>query len=322
MQRHMKHRKRGEDMKTQCGFTLMTVAEFENWIASQRVTRGIQLVQLHHTWSPAYAQFNGSNHFTLQSNMKSYHLSIGYADIAQNLTIFPDGQVMTGRSLNTAPAGCVGANTNGICIENIGNFDVGGDTMTDAHKDAIVRVTAALLKKFGLSPESGVTYHAWWTEGGTSLGTYIAGKSCKTCPGTAFFGGNTRASYDKCLKPLLMAAMNGSYQEEDDEVIEQKTVLVDGKEYTCECIEKDGHNFVKMRSLSQAGYDVVFDAARQLPAMTAPQCRAFVPDGDEAVQDAIDTLQETCGLEEQTIAYMRKYKYGDELVTKLAAAMK
>ncbi|MGO5097628.1 peptidoglycan recognition protein family protein [Agathobaculum sp. LCP25S3_E8] len=310
-------------MKTQCGFTLMTVAEFENWIASQRVTRGIQLVQLHHTWSPAYAQFNGSNHFTLQSNMKSYHLSIGYADIAQNLTIFPDGQVMTGRSLNTAPAGCVGANTNGICIENIGNFDVGGDTMTDAHKDAIVRVTAALLKKFGLSPESGVTYHAWWTEGGTSLGTYIAGKSCKTCPGTAFFGGNTRASYDKCLKPLLMAAMNGSYQEEeDDEVIEQKTVLVDGKEYKCECIEKDGHNFVKMRSLSQAGYDVVFDAARQLPAMTAPQCRAFVPDRDEAVQDAIDTLQETCGLEEQTIAYMRKYKYGDELVTKLAAAMK
>lgn len=202
----------------------MTVAEFESWIASQRVTRSIRLVQLHHTWSPAYAQFNSSNHFTLQSNMKSYHLSIGYADIAQNLTIFPDGQVMTGRSLNTAPAGCVGANTNGICIENVGNFDVGGDTMTDAHKDAIVRVTAALLKKFGLSPESGVTYHAWWTEGGTSLGTYIAGKSCKTCPGTAFFGGNTRASYDKCLKPLLLAAMNGSYQntEEDDDMMSKE----------------------------------------------------------------------------------------------------
>lgn len=211
-------------MKTQSGFTLMTVDEFENWIASQRVTRGIQLVQLHHTWSPAYAQFTGSNHFALQSGMKSYHLSIDYDDIAQNLTIFPDGQVMTGRSLNVAPAGCKGANSNGICIENIGNFDVGGDTMTEAHKDAIVRVTAALLKKFGLSPASGVTYHAWWTEGGTSLGTYIAGKSCKTCPGTAFFGGNTRASYDKCLKPLLMAAMNGSYQntEEDDDMISKE----------------------------------------------------------------------------------------------------
>lgn len=110
-------------------------------------------------------------------------------------------------------------------------------------------------------------------------------------------------------------------QKEDDEVVETKTVLVDGKEYKCECIEKDGNNFVKMRSLSQAGYDVVFDAARQLPAMTAPQCRAFVPEGDEEVQDAIDTLQEVCGLEAQTIAYMRKYQYGDDLVKKLAKAV-
>lgn len=113
----------------------------------------------------------------------------------------------------------------------------------------------------------------------------------------------------------------GKTVEEDDEVVEKKTVLVDGKEYTCECIEKDGNNFVKMRSLSQAGYNVVFDAARKLPAMTAPQCRVFVPEGDEAVQDAIDTLREACGLEEQTIAYMRKYQYGDDLVKKLAKAV-
>ena len=49
--------------------------------------------------------------------------------------------------------------------------------------------------------------------------------------------------------------------------------------------------------------------------------RAFVPEGDEAVQDAIDTLREACGLEEQTIAYMLKYQYGDELVKKLAKAV-
>ena len=109
--------------------------------------------------------------------------------------------------------------------------------------------------------------------------------------------------------------------EEDDEVVETKTVLVDGKEYPCECIEKDGNNFVKLRSLSQAGYSVVFDAARQLPAITAPQCRTFVPDGDEVVQDAIDTLQEKCGLEAKTINYLRRYEYGDDLVTKLAQAM-
>ena len=72
----------------------------------------------------------------------------------------------------------------------------------------------------------------------------------------------------------------------------------------------------------QAGYDVVFDAARQMPAITAPQCRPFVPEGDEAVQDAVDALQEVCGLEEQTIAYLLRYEYGDELVRKLAAGLR
>lgn len=110
-------------------------------------------------------------------------------------------------------------------------------------------------------------------------------------------------------------------QKEETEVVEKKSVLLDGKEYTCECIEKGGNNFVKMRSLTQAGYDVVFDSARQMPAITAPQCRAFVPEGGEDVQDAIDTLQEAAGLEEQTIGYLLRYQYGDELVTKLAKAV-
>ena len=110
-------------------------------------------------------------------------------------------------------------------------------------------------------------------------------------------------------------------QKEETEVVEKKSVLLDGQAYTCECIEKAGENYVRMRSLTQAGYDVVFDSARQMPAITAPQCRAFVPDGDEDVQDAIDTLQEAAGLEDQTIGYLLRYQYGDELVTKLAKAV-
>lgn len=309
-------------MKTQSGFTLMSVAEFENWIASQRVTRSIRLVQLHHTWSPAYAQFNGSNHFALQSGMKSYHLSIGYADIAQNLTIFPDGQVMTGHSLSIAPAGCVGANTNGICIETIGNFDAGGDTMTAAQRDAVVRVTAALLMKFGLSPESGVTYHAWWTEGGTNLGTYIAGKSCKTCPGTAFFGGNTRAAYDKNLKPLLRAALDGTYGREDDEVVEKKTVCIDGQDYTCSCIMKNGENYIRLRDLVQADYGVTYDAKTQVPGLIAPMTRPGDIAVDQETQEALEVVQAACGLQAETMVYLMQYRYGDDLVKKLAAAMK
>lgn len=110
-------------------------------------------------------------------------------------------------------------------------------------------------------------------------------------------------------------------QKEDTEVVEKKSVLLNGQEYTCECIEKSGYNFIKMRALEQAGYDVVFDSARQMPAITAPQCRAFVPDGDADVQSAITKLQNSCGLEEQTIEYLLRYKYGDDLVCKLANAI-
>ena len=122
--------------------------------------------------------------------------------------------------------------------------------------------------------------------------------------------------------PQLWEDFKRRLVEEEDGMIEKKNVLLNGTAYPCECIEKDGYNFVKMRSLTQAGYDVVFDAARQMPAITAPQCRPFVPEGDEAVQDAVDALQEVCGLEEQTIAYLLRYEYGDELVRKLAAGLR
>ncbi|MFQ9126744.1 MAG: hypothetical protein ACLR4Z_08110 [Butyricicoccaceae bacterium] len=46
-----------------------------------------------------------------------------------------------------------------------------------------------------------------------------------------------------------------------------------------ECICRDDVNYIKMRSLAQAGFNVVYDAVRQMPSITAPQCRTFVPDG-------------------------------------------
>lgn len=58
------------------------------------------------------------------------------------------------------------------------------------------------------------------------------------------------------------------------------------------------------------------------PPSPRRSARPFVPEGDEAVQDAVDALQEVCGLEEQTIAYLLRYEYGDELVRKLAAGLR
>ena len=181
-----------------------TVEEFKSYMSALKVTRNIKRVQLHHTWSPSYKNFTGNNHQTLQKNMQNYHVgSCGWADIGQHFTIFPDGVIMTGRSMNSSPAGIANANTGGICVECIGNFDKGGDVMTEAQKNAIVGAVKVLLDRFGLSASGGVTYHAWWSGGGTNLGTYVAGKSQKTCPGTNFFGGNTKEAYEKNLRPLV-----------------------------------------------------------------------------------------------------------------------
>ena len=41
----------------------------------------------------------------------------------------------------------------------------------------------------------------------------------------------------------------------------------------------------------------------------------------KAVQNAVDTVQEVDGLEEQTIEYLLRYQYGEQLIRKLAEVM-
>lgn len=194
-------------------FRLFDEKSFREHISSLKIKRKIKYIQLHHTYSPSYSHFDGSNHLELQKNMRNYHVKTnGWADIAQHFTIFPDGKIVSGRSLATAPAGIYGANSNGICIECLGNFDKGGDVMTEAQKKAIAFAVRMLLDKFNLKAESGVTYHAWWSSDGRDLGDYVRGHSVKTCPGTAFFGGNTLTAYERNLMPLIK---NYEYKEKE-----------------------------------------------------------------------------------------------------------
>jgi len=70
--------------------------------------------------------------------MEDAHLQRGFSEIAQNLTTFPDGSVAVCRSFDTVPAGIKGANRNGLRTENVGNFDIGRDSLAAKHKDCIV----------------------------------------------------------------------------------------------------------------------------------------------------------------------------------------
>ncbi len=190
-------------------FKKYNTEEFEKYITSLNVSRGIKLIQLHHTYVPGYRQFTGNNHIQLQTGMRNYHINTnGWSDIAQHFTIFPDGAIVTGRSMEMLPAGIKGANAGAICIECVGNFDAGGDVMRKEQKDAIVSVVKILINKFSLQPENAVVYHGWWTASGKKLGDYTKGKSAKTCPGTNFFGGNTKKAFEENLLPLIKSCEN------------------------------------------------------------------------------------------------------------------
>ena len=101
-------------------------------------------------------------------------------------------------------------------------------------------------------------------------------------------------------------------------MVEKKTVCIDGKNYTCDVIEKAGYNYVQLADLAQAGYGVTYDTKTKVPGIVAPQTRAAVPDTDGEVQAAVQAVQAAYGLEENTMEYLLRYNYGDDLVLKLA----
>src|SRR5947207_127163 len=196
-------------MKQQQGkFIVFDLAEFTSLMAALQVSRQIKLIQNHHTYNPSYADFKGSNYFDLLKSMEQSHLQRGFNEIAQNLTIFPDGSVAVCRDFETAPAGIKGANSHGICIENLGNFDAGKNQMTAGQRDTILKTNALLCRKFNLTPNTdSIVFHHWF-DLKTGQRTNGTGET-KSCPGTGFFGGNTVASSAANFVPLVIQELSG-----------------------------------------------------------------------------------------------------------------
>ncbi|MEH7384624.1 LysM peptidoglycan-binding domain-containing protein [Bacillus sp. JJ1521] len=199
-------------MNMQGEHILMTKEEFKNWLMNQKIKRKVSLIQQHHTWVPDYSRFNHANHFNLLTGMENYHKNtMGWKHIAQNITTFPDGKVAVSRPLYIAPEGTIGrkANSVGIAIEHVGNFDIGHDVMTKEQHDTIIYINAVLSLKFGLTPSiDSITYHHWWDlRNGERVLDKGPDYNVKTCPGTGFFGGNSTTSAEKYFYPLITKKM-------------------------------------------------------------------------------------------------------------------
>jgi len=126
---------------------------------------------IHHTWKPSHKDFDGSNHMKLQNGMRNYHMRTnGWSDIAQHLTLFPDGKFATGRPFNISPASIKGWNTGAFAMEMIGNFDKGHDKLKGKQKENLLKLIKYFVEKYG---QDSIKFHR---EGPNVK---------KTCPGSA-----------------------------------------------------------------------------------------------------------------------------------------
>lgn len=201
-------------MKTKGKFILLSIEEFATYINNLNISRyrKITHIQTHHTWSPSYRNFNGNNHFEKMESMETEHKKRGFKEIGQHFTTFPDGLIGTGRNLNIIPACIEGHNTGGICIENLGNFNLGGDRMNAAHSDTILKLNALLCIKFKLPVNTDtIVYHHWFRLGSgirDNGRNDVALRFHKTCPGTGFFGGNKVEDASNNFLPLIQIEYN------------------------------------------------------------------------------------------------------------------
>ena len=136
-------------------FQSVTAAEFAAVVRDFPWTRRITEVHLHHTWRPTQRDYAGRR--TIEGMWRVHTEENGWSDIAQHVSVAPDGTIWIGRNFNWAPASAVGFNGNSragpFMIEMIGDFDLGREQLTREQKDATVAVIKAVQDKFGLPPE-------------------------------------------------------------------------------------------------------------------------------------------------------------------------
>lgn len=184
-------------------FFLLKIEELDNWLKLLKVNKPFKYIQLHHTEDPSYKNFNGKNHFEICEEMNVSHKKRGFGGIAQNFTIFPNGDIVVCRNLNHKTIGIKGANDYAINIENLGNFDI--DIMDKRQKESITKLTKGLLNKFSIKiDDKCILYHHWFDlKTGNKIRNYKS-SIYKSCPGKNFFGGNTFEDFRMNLLPLLL----------------------------------------------------------------------------------------------------------------------
>ncbi len=134
-------------------FRRWTKAEFLDALLAYPWRRRIWRVDMHHTFRPDHARWREIGSAGCQDGMCRFHVAdLGWADIAQHVSIMPDGGV--------------------FMFEAVGNFDEGCDRLEGAQLDSVLFVIRSVQKRFALPPEA-LLFHR------------EVPQTEKTCPGTS-----------------------------------------------------------------------------------------------------------------------------------------
>ncbi len=152
-------------------FVPLTLPQFRDMLSRFPFSRAVSVVHMHHTWRPNRAQYKG---LASIDAMHEFHTKErGFSDIAQHITIAPDGTIWTGRNWNKAPASATGHNgseqSGPFMFEMIGDFDIGQDPFDNPQRSTVLEVIAAIQGRFRLPPEA-LRFHRQMAQ--------------KSCPGT------------------------------------------------------------------------------------------------------------------------------------------
>jgi hypothetical protein len=161
------------------------IAELLAFTWSRRVWR----VDMHHTWRPAHEDYDGQ---ACIERMCRFHVDDQkWDDIAQHVTIAPDGSIWTGRDWNKTPASVGGVLNRGVFMfEAIGNFDEGHDCLEGEQLASVVTVIRAVQRRFRLPPEA-LLFHR------------DVPVTNKTCPGTSVDKSDVLARVSRCNLPQV-----------------------------------------------------------------------------------------------------------------------
>lgn len=138
-------------------FRPLSPAEFKTEVERFSWTRRVWRLDLHHSVVPSIDDYDGlkSIEFIWRNDLQRR----GWEDIAQHVSVAPDGVIWTGRDWNKTPAS-IGRRMNigAFMVEAIGNFDRGRDRLEGAQLDSVLTVIDTVQRKFDL-PVQALLFH-------------------------------------------------------------------------------------------------------------------------------------------------------------------